>query len=289
MPDQADMLRQLARSAAGAEAAPSAPLKLLLVCSAKGGVGTTTVAVQLAAALAELGRGSVLVDADLGRADATSLLGLSPRIGLESLLEGRTGIESLLSCVADGVRLLPAAWAPSEPCQPTLSAGRRLISELRRLPADSGWIVVDGGSRRSPMHDHLWQQAARALMITTPDDVAVMDSYARIKSLATTGATTPIGILINRAGQTSLALEVQSRLEKSCRRFLSIAIEACGQLPQYAGLSSTEGRPATLPSREPSITREFVRLARRVAEVASPTRLPSTLTRSVSEAHFIPR
>lgn len=273
MPDQADMLRQLARSAAGAEAAPSAPLKMLLVCSAKGGVGTTTVAVQLAAALAELGRGSVLVDADVGRADATSLLGQAPREGLEALLAGRRGIESLLVTLADGLRLLPATWASSEPCQPTLSAGRRLLSELRGLPADSGWIVADGGSRRSPFCDYLWQQAARVLLVTAPDDVSVMDTYARIKSLTAAGAAAPIGVLVNRAGQTALAMDVQSRLEQSCRRFLGLAIDASGQLPYYDGLTPADGRPAALPSREPSVTREFMRLARRVAD--APQRMPA--------------
>ena len=188
MHDQADMLRQLARSAAGAEATPCAPLRMVLVCGGKGGVGTTTVTLQLAAALAQLGRGSVLVDADLGCADATSLLGLAPRDGIDALLEGRCGIEAVVATLADGMQVLPAAWAPSHPSQPTVAAGRRLLAELRRLPSDSGWIVVDGGSRRSPLCDLLWQQAARVLMVTTVEDVAVMDTYARIKSMVAASA-----------------------------------------------------------------------------------------------------
>lgn len=265
MPDQADMLRQLARAAC-AEGATAERLKLLLVVSAKGGVGTTTVAVQLATALAEMGRGSVLVDADLGRADATSLLGLSARAGLEELLQGHCGIEAVLTTTADGMQVLPAAWAPSAPCQPTASAARRLVAELRHVPAASGWIVADGGSSRSPLSDHLWQSAARVLMVTTPDDVAVMDTYARIKTLTAGGATTPIGILINRAAQSSLAWDVQARLEQSCRRFLGLTIDSCGQLPLLNALTSTEAHGAVLPSREPAVKREFVRLARRVVE-----------------------
>jgi len=266
MPDQAEKLRQLVRGAAAADAAPSTTPRMLLVVSAKGGVGTTTVAIQLAAALADLGRGSVLVDADLGKADATSLLGLAPRKGLEALLEGGSSIEQVLVAATERFQILPAAWAASQPCPLTLSAGRRLISELGRLPPDAGWIVVDGGSRRSPLHDHLWHQASRVLMVTTTDDVAVMDSYARIKSLAGTGAAVPVGTLVNRAEQTSLALEVQSRLEQSCRRFLGLTIDAAGHMPAWPALQPAEGHRGGLPSCEPAVTRLFSRLAGRLAE-----------------------
>jgi len=276
MPDQADMLRQLARAVAAESAAPAAALRMLLVCSAKGGVGTTTVAVQLAAALAELGRGSLLIDADLGKADATSLLGLTPRRGLEAVLDGSSRVEPLLVAAAEGLQVLPSAWAPQEPCQLTLSAARRLVSELERQAAHAGWIVVDGGSRRSPLHDYLWKHSARVLMITTTDDVAVMDSYARVKSLAATGALTPVSMLINRAAQTSLALDVQSRLEQSCRRFLGRTIDAAGSLPPCEALAPTAGRAANLPVREPAVTRLFLRLARRLAET-QPAALASAL------------
>jgi flagellar biosynthesis protein FlhG len=273
MPDQADMLRKLVRSAAVADDAPAGAARLLLVASAKGGVGTTTVAVQLAAALTELGRGSVLVDADLGRAHATSHLGVAPREGLDDLLEERCTIESLMMTVADGVRLLPAAWAPSHPCQPTLAAGRRLLAELQRLPVENGWMVVDGGSNRSPLCDHLWQHATRVLLVTTCEDLAVMDTYARIKSLSATGFAAPLSIVVNRAGTSAPAMDVQGRLEQSCRRFLGLTIDAAGQIPHLEALTPTGGCPVPLPARDPSVKREFAQLARRLTEAAQTTPL----------------
>src|SRR5437773_768039 len=148
MSDQADLLRQLVRHAASELAPPVSSQRLIVVCGGKGGVGTTTVAVQLAAALAALGRPCVLVDADLGRADATSLCGLAPPAGLAELLEGRSGAGPLLLKHSAGMHVLPAAWAPCEVCEPTLAAGRRLASELQRLAETHGWVVVDAGSQR---------------------------------------------------------------------------------------------------------------------------------------------
>jgi Mrp family chromosome partitioning ATPase len=73
MHDQADELRLLARHWA-AEAKPSAggPRKIV-ISAGKGGVGTTTIAVNLAAALGRQGCRTVLVDADFSGADAAML------------------------------------------------------------------------------------------------------------------------------------------------------------------------------------------------------------------------
>jgi len=53
------------------------PIQVIAVTGAKGGVGKTTVAVNLSLALAKLGRRVVLLDGDLGLANIDTLLGLS--------------------------------------------------------------------------------------------------------------------------------------------------------------------------------------------------------------------
>ena len=65
MHDQANQLRKLVRQLAGTEG-PTAQRRpgIVVLSSGKGGVGTTTIAVRLAEALAEKGHSTVLVDAD---------------------------------------------------------------------------------------------------------------------------------------------------------------------------------------------------------------------------------
>ena len=64
-------------------------VQVIAVTGGKGGVGKTTVAVNLSLALAELGRRVVLLDGDLGLANIDALLGLLPRYTLADLIEGR--------------------------------------------------------------------------------------------------------------------------------------------------------------------------------------------------------
>ena len=88
MRDQADELRQLVRqqivdSSNSLHDSPDAGdghrrggLRKIVVSAGKGGVGTTTVAVNLAVSLGRMGCRTILVDADLSGADATWLCGL---------------------------------------------------------------------------------------------------------------------------------------------------------------------------------------------------------------------
>src|SRR5262245_59055361 len=78
MPDQADQLRHLATSSPPAnEAWPRLPI--IAVTGGKPGVGATTVAVNLGAALADAGLRSVIVDAALTRANLSQVAGVYAR------------------------------------------------------------------------------------------------------------------------------------------------------------------------------------------------------------------
>ena len=65
------------------------PVQVIAVTSGKGGTGKTTVAVNLATALAQSGKRVLLFDGDLGLANVDVLLGLTPKCTVEQVLEGR--------------------------------------------------------------------------------------------------------------------------------------------------------------------------------------------------------
>ncbi|MCE9546212.1 MAG: P-loop NTPase [Planctomycetia bacterium] len=280
MRDQADALRDLVRAAHDAERA-AAPRRLIVVCGGKGGVGTTTLSVHLAAALARLGRSCVLVDADLNRADATALCGLTPRRGVEAILAGEVNAEELLMPHAAGMRVLGAAWAPHEPTQITNNTARRLVAALSQL-ASTQWVLVDAGSSRSALHSTLWQEASQVIVVTTPDDLAVMDTYARIKSQTAATESTPVGVVVNRVRRPSTAGDVQARLEQVCWRFLGRTIEGFGQAPESAGLS---GMAATLlPAGESDLARAMRAVAQRIVRSGEPRESISSSARSSDAA-----
>src|SRR5215207_9911420 len=85
------------------------PVQVIAVTGGKGGVGKTSVAVNLAAALAEQGKRVLLFDGDLVLANVDVLLGLTPKHTLEHVLDGRCTLEEAIVHAPAGFSVIPGA------------------------------------------------------------------------------------------------------------------------------------------------------------------------------------
>src|SRR6266404_6707380 len=177
MHDQANELRALARQwAAEAKPAAGGPRKIV-VSAGKGGVGTTTVAVNLAAALGRQGCRTVLVDADFSGADAAMLCGIESRDTIADVLSGRRSVHEVLQPGPGGIQVVPGIWSPGSipDCSP--AAQQRLLRELDHLGRHAEVIVLDAGSGLNHIVQRFWQAADELLVVTTVEAVSIMDAY----------------------------------------------------------------------------------------------------------------
>src|ERR1041384_5323404 len=85
------------------------PVRVIAVTGGKGGVGKTSVSVNLATGLANAGRRVVLLDGDHGLANVDVLLGLSPRYTLAHVLNGERTLDEIMVTSRQGFRIVPAA------------------------------------------------------------------------------------------------------------------------------------------------------------------------------------
>ena len=78
----------------------------IAVCSGKGGVGKTFTCVNLAQALRNLGETVLIVDADMGLANAQLMLGVSPEMTIADYILRDVPLAEVISNVEDGLNLL---------------------------------------------------------------------------------------------------------------------------------------------------------------------------------------
>ena len=236
--DQANELRQLVRQETRLAApAPGDRPVLVTVTGGKGGVGTTTVAVNLAVALARTGHRTVLVDADLDGSDASLLCRLEERYTVADVLGARRTVREVLQPGPGGIQVLPGIWGASSPPDDSPPARQRLIDGLRGLANQADFLVADAGNGLQPMVRSLWRAAEMVLTVATPELPSVMDTYASIKALSAGNLLVPIHLLVNQAPDASAAEDAHGRIAAACLRFLAIPVTRAGHLaadPQVA-------------------------------------------------------
>ena len=111
-------------------------MKKILVCSGKGGVGKTTVAVNLARAFAAKGRRVGLLDADINTSNAPIILGFTERKPLE-VKDNR-----IIPHEANGVKVV-SYWFDTADVPHLLWSADRVVKILKALCKDVDWGVLD--------------------------------------------------------------------------------------------------------------------------------------------------
>ncbi len=204
-----------------------------MVSGGKGGVGTTTIAANLAVALARLGRRAVFVDADLDHGGHSNLGQHPERGSVVDVLAGRRTVHEVLERGPCGVQVLSGAWASGESGDVSAAAQQRFVAELKSLTPHAEIVVVDAGSSRNHFARRFWHAADVVLVVTRTDSVSIMDTYAAIKMLLAGDASVPIHTVVNMACDAAVAADVQSRIAAACRRFLGLRCSAAGHVPSH--------------------------------------------------------
>lgn len=239
--DQATELRNLARRAVRHPVSSLPAPRLIALAGGKGGVGVTSLGINLAVALTELGPRVVLVDANLYRADVAPLCGLSERGGVADVLAGRRDVHEVMQRGPGGVQVLPGSWAPARLPAYKEPAQQRLLEQLKGLGRHAEIVLLDIGCGPSELMQRIWRDANVVVLSTTPDDVSVMDTYATIKTLGPTAAS--LQILVNRAECEREVEDVFRRIAQSCDRFLSLSVELLGSVPPHPTSLAAPGSP----------------------------------------------
>ena len=242
----------------------SEPASVVAVFSPKGGVGRTTISVNLAVAAAQDGKRVALVDASFQFGDVGVLLNLNPRnksiadvAGELQSGEQYDSFESFLVTHSSGVRVL---LAPPSPEQAELIGPPAVRQVLQTLRNDHDLVVVDCPSSFNETTLAVLDEADLILTLLTLEITSVKNMRLFLEVCEQLGyGPEKIRLVLNRADST-LGIRVAD-VEHSIGRKVDHTIVSDGRSVVYA---LNRGVPFFLSNREAQVSQDIERLAKAV-------------------------
>lgn len=255
---------------------------IVYVTGGKGGVGKTVLAANLCARLAGDGARVLLVDLDLGLADADVLLQHCSALGLLDAVRDGVDLAACVAHTAHGFDLLAGIAGEREWAMLGGEHRSRLVDGLRRLAHGYDLVVADGSPGIGEDVLAFAAAADRVLLVTTPDALALADAYGLLKALHERSETTEPEIptpevVVNRARDLSEAEFTASRLRTVSERFLARSPAWAGWLPESRAMAGACKVRSHSADEVPGTSAEacLAQLARRLRPARAPRCSPA--------------
>ncbi|HMG54406.1 MAG TPA: P-loop NTPase [Kofleriaceae bacterium] len=267
MTDQAATLRVIQGDRSARSTSP-VPRRAIAVSGGKGGVGKTTIALNLAIAYSQLGARTLMVDTDLGMADLNLLLGVAPEKSMLDALSGTPVDEVLVS--AHGIQLLPALNGSYLLSTIGPAAQRRVLDLVNSLSERFDCLVVDIAAGIGQAQTTFAGATSDAIVVVNPEPLSMADAYACLKTLATQQDVRHAFVLPNRVTSRAQANELTARLGALVARFLELEITALPPIPAdpQVAESAQYGVPLMIHAPDAPAARAIRQLPRVLSSLA---------------------
>jgi len=220
------------------EIAPKSP-KPLMAClsSGKGGVGKTSLTVNLAFALAQKGLRVLVVDGDLGLANVDVLLGLQVKTNIRNIMDLEADPMEAVVYVEPGLGILPAGSGVPDMANLGPEDHRQLGEILRSIAGNFDIVLVDTAAGIGA--SVLWFNTLvdYNILVLTPDPTAMTDAYALIKVLSRDYHRKRFHLLVNQVKNDQEGRQVYDHLAKVASHFLNLNLVYLGAVPRDEAVS----------------------------------------------------
>lgn len=203
-------------------------MRIISVTGGKGGVGKSCISVNLALGLAKLGGRILLVDGDLGLANADQLLGVHAPATLLDVIQGKMELRSAVVETAYGISLLPACSGRQEMAELSARSRDDLLLAIRALDGEFDFVVVDTAAGIGETALTLAAAGSQVLAVATPDPTSARDAFAVMKLLGKEYGKERIALVANMVQNAAEGMSLFQKIARVTDRFLPLSLSLAG-------------------------------------------------------------
>ncbi|MBQ9610910.1 MAG: MinD/ParA family protein [Lachnospiraceae bacterium] len=229
--DQASKLREMVKTSNNMNNS-----RVIAVTSGKGGVGKTSISVNLAIELSERGKKVVIFDADFGLANVEVMLGIRPKYNLLDLIHNDKSIEEIITTGPKGIGFISGGSGVSELAALDNESIKILISGLAKLDKMYDVVIIDTGAGITDAVMEFVMVSPEVLLVVTPEPTSITDAYSLLKVLRRNEKFNPIyktiRVISNRVENDAEGNEIFEKINTVSSKFLNTKLEYLGSIIQ---------------------------------------------------------
>ncbi|MBQ8798223.1 MAG: MinD/ParA family protein [Lachnospiraceae bacterium] len=230
--DQAEQLRMLVKQQE--RKMPTA--RVITVTSGKGGVGKTSIAVNLAIQIQRMGKRVIVLDADFGLANIEVMLGIRPQYNLADLMFRGKSLSEIITKGPEDIGFISGGSGIQELARMTKEQVMYLTQKLVELDSMADVIIVDTGAGIADNVLEFVTASSEVLLVATPEPTSITDAYALLKALNKRAGfkreNTSIKMISNRVNSEAEGRNLYEKMSIVVDKFLNIQPEFLGMIPQ---------------------------------------------------------
>lgn len=268
--DQAEQLRKLMQQN---ESKPKA--RVITVTSGKGGVGKTSISINLAIQLTRLGKRVVVFDADFGLANIEVMLGVRPQYNLADMMFRGKDLTDIITQGVEGISFISGGSGIQELASMNREQVMFLTSRLIALDKYADIVIVDTGAGISDSVLEFVLASTEVLLVATPEPTSITDAYALLKALNRKDEfvkeDTSIKMISNRVKNDAEGKNLYEKMSVVSDKFLNIPITYLGPVPMDEQISKAVMRqkPVSVINPDAPSTKAIKQIAEKLLELDS--------------------
>lgn len=215
--------------------------RVITVTSGKGGVGKSSIAINLALQMKKLGKRVVVLDADFGLANIEIMLGIRPTYNLADMLYRGKEVKDIITPGPLEIGFISGGSGIRELVDMKREQLSILVQKLYDLDEMADIIVIDTGAGISESVLEFVAVSSEVLLVATPEPTSLTDAYALLKTLHQKEEFLPentvIKLIANRTFSEKEGNDLYNKLNVVSERFLNFKLEYLGNIPQDQNIS----------------------------------------------------
>ena len=213
--------------------------RIISVTSGKGGVGKTSLSVNLEAHLSKQGTKILLIDADLGLSNVEIMLGVTPSYTLKDVIKHGKDIEDVIINGPYNLDFISGGNGFLELAELSEIEREEILIKIHKLEELYDIIIIDTGAGISKNVTAFLTISDEIIVITTSEPTALTDAYSIMKVISEEKLKQKIGLIINRVKTKSEFQQASNILISTAKKFLGEEIKSLGYVYEDPNVRKT--------------------------------------------------